>query len=97
MLYFNLRHFRDLSALYIDYLCKYPRVKCTECPNVYVCDAYTKLAIAVQKHPFDGSESYYITIAKLVVRWAEAAKLTHEKGYMEAIEYLKQFGTHGLC
>ena len=88
MLNFNIRHFRDLSATYIDYLCKYPRVKCTECPNVHVCDDYTKLATAVQKHPFNGSVSDYISLARLVVRWAEASNLTHEKGYMEAIEYL---------
>lgn len=97
MLYFNLRHFRDLSAHYIDYLCKYPCEKCTACVNAYVCDDYTKLARAVQNQSFNGSESYYITLAKLVVRWAEASNLTHEKGYIEAIEYLKQFGTHGLC
>lgn len=97
MLNFNLRHFRDLSARYIDYLCKYPKVKCTECVNVYVCDEYTKLARAVQNQPFNGSVSDYIQLARLVVRWAEVANLTSDKGYMEAIAYLKQFGTHGLC
>lgn len=97
MLNFNLRHFRDLACDCIDYHCNYPAAQCSGCPFVTHCEQYSDLAKLVRNEPFHMTPRYYLSLATFVVKWAEATGLTNERGYLEAKQYLKEYGIHGLC
>ena len=97
MLYFNLRHFRNLACVFSDYQCKYPKIECLDCQFTAYCEHYADLSSEVENKPFIKAPRYYISLAKIVIRWAEDLSLTNHKGYMEGLQYLKEYGESRLC
>lgn len=98
MLNFNLRHLRDLACTYIDAVCPYPTLSsCHSCQLKGICVQYTYLSNEIQNSPFAIAEPAFVELARETVKWADGTYLATERGYLEAKQYLKEYGILGHC